>query len=247
MEDQKQDKIALLRQMIENAERNIVGAKQILSQLDSGAKKAIKNQDVSRIIEGVFDGEKMDGLDGKKYPVPANYASKSKLIEGDLLKLTITGDGLFIYKQVSPAERRRIIGTVMIDDKNKYYVLSEGRKYKILLASLTYFQAKKGDEVAIIVPKEKISNWAAIEAVLENSEKNSDGLDGAEQKALSDEKEKGIGNKKEDIHQESKKGETIEDEWTPDVEEIRKEVQTGRDGDKSEDSEISDDLSLSNN
>ena len=32
----------------------------------------------------------MIGPDGKNYPVPANYASKSKLIEGDILKLTIT-------------------------------------------------------------------------------------------------------------------------------------------------------------
>ena len=47
-------------------------------------------------MEGVFDGQNMMGPDGKKYPVPANYASKSKLVEGDVLKLTISDDGSFI-------------------------------------------------------------------------------------------------------------------------------------------------------
>ena len=47
--------------------------------------------DRGRIIEGVFDGYQMIGPDGTKYSVPANYSSKSKLVEGDLLKLTIEG------------------------------------------------------------------------------------------------------------------------------------------------------------
>jgi hypothetical protein len=254
MEDSKQNKIVLLRQLIESAERSIVGAKQILSQLDGGTKKATKGHDnVSQVIEGVFDGEKMDGLDGRKYPVPANYASKSKLIEGDLLKLTITGDGLFIYKQVSPAERRKIIGTVMVDEKGKYYVLSEGRKYKVLLASITYFKAKKGDEVAIVVPKEKISNWAAIEAVLENSKENPpkenpdnlSNVGSVKQEVLDSDNKKEAESKKGSACCEDKKGEIIEDEWTPSVEEIRKETQD--DKDKNKDSEVSDDLSLGNN
>ena len=43
-----------------------------------------------RVIEGVFDGENMIGPDGKQYSVPANYASKSKLVEGDILKMKIS-------------------------------------------------------------------------------------------------------------------------------------------------------------
>ncbi|MBU1146566.1 hypothetical protein KKD80_03410, partial [Patescibacteria group bacterium] len=39
-----------------------------------------------RIMEGVFNGQNMIGADGKEYLVPANYASKSKLVEGDILK-----------------------------------------------------------------------------------------------------------------------------------------------------------------
>ena len=212
MEESKQNKVVLLRQMIENAERNITAAKQILMQLDDGSKKLSKSPEISQIIEGTFDGEKMISLDGKNYPVPPNYASKSKLVEGDLLKLSVTEGGLFLYKQISPIERRQIIGIVMTDENERYYVLAEGKKYKVLLASLTYFKAKKGDEVTLVVPKEKISEWAAIEGVTENM--GNDNLD------------LGINNLEDNIEENTKieKQESIEDEWLPDIEEMKKEA-----------------------
>lgn len=58
----------------------------------------------------------MIGPDGKTYPVPANYASKSKLVEGDTLKLTIATNGSFIYKQIGPIERKKLIAKVGLDD-----------------------------------------------------------------------------------------------------------------------------------
>ena len=232
MEESKQNKIVLLRQMIENAERNIVAAKQILSQIDDSPKRKSTNSEISQIIEGAFDGEKMVGLDGKKYPIPVNYASKSKLIDGDLLKLTITEDGSFVYKQISPADRRKIIGTIIKDSEGKFSVSSEGRKYNVLLASLTYFKAEEGDEVTIIVPKERISKWAAIEAVIENSKE--DGvLDTEDNKNITEEdstrevednfEEKNI------EYEEADKNKLIEDEWTPDIEEMKKEMQFDED------------------
>jgi len=218
MNESKQNKIVLLRQMVENAERNIVAAKQILSQIDDSSAKKVSSSDASQIVEGTFDGEKMIGLDGKKYPVPVNYASKSKLIEGDLLKLTITEDGRFLYKQISPADRRQIIGTILKDSNDKYYALSEGRKYNVLLASLTYFKAEEGNEVTLVVPKEKISQWAAIEAVMENT---------GNAKEISDEESSENENKNENVEhiENEKQQELIEDEWTPDIEEMKKEAQ----------------------
>ena len=226
MNESKQNKIVLLRQMVENAERNIVAAKQILSQIDDSSAKKVSSSEASQIVEGTFDGEKMIGLDGKKYPVPVNYASKSKLIEGDLLKLTITEDGRFLYKQISPADRRQIIGTILKDSNDRYYALSEGRKYNVLLASLTYFKAEEGNEVTLVVPKEKISQWAAIEAVMENT---------GNTKEVSDEES----SKNENVEhiENEKQDELIEDEWTPDIEEMKKEAKFDSNDD------ISDDLS----
>lgn len=222
MEESNQSKIALLRQMIENADRNIAAAKQILSQLDGGIKRPQIKSEASQIVEGTFDGEKMIGMDSKKYPVPVNYASKSKLVEGDLLKLTITDDGSFLFKQISPIERRTIIGTVIKDSDGKCYVYSEGRKYKVLLASLTYFKAKEGDEVTLIVPKEKISEWGAIEAVIGTSEGNVENLDDLNYADRDGEEESDSA--VENINEENEKNESIEDEWTPDIEEIKKEA-----------------------
>jgi len=108
----------------------------------------------------------MVGPDGKNYPVPANYASKSKLVEGDILKLTIADDGTFIYKQIGPIERKQIIGTLVQHD-GAYYVEANGKEYRILLASVTYFRIKEHDQVTIIVPEDNPDAvWAAVEAAL---------------------------------------------------------------------------------
>ena len=119
-----------------------------------------------KIIEGVFDGQIMIGPDGKNYPVPANYASKSKLVEGDLMKLTITPDGKFLYKQIGPVERKSVIGTLTHHD-DKYYVEVAGREYEILYASVTYFHLREGSQVSVVIPAGNAdAQWAAVEAAL---------------------------------------------------------------------------------
>ena len=87
-------------------------------------------------------------------------------MEGDILKLTIADDGGFIYKQIGPIERRQIIGTLVQHD-GAFYVEANGREYRILLASVTYFRIKEGDQVTIIVPEDNPEAvWAAVEAAL---------------------------------------------------------------------------------
>lgn len=107
----------------------------------------------------------MVGDDGKTYSVPANYASKSKLVEGDRLKLTIASDGTFIYKQIQPVERTNLVGTLTEED-GQYKVEAGSQKYQVLLASVTYYKAKPGDRLTITVPHDKKSDWATIENIL---------------------------------------------------------------------------------
>jgi hypothetical protein len=174
--------LALIVQMIESAEKNIQTAKQLLKEMmgGPGAKASLsqisaKTQQFAvseggKVIEGVFDGQNMIGPDNKQYPVPANYASKSKLIEGDVLKLTIAEDGSFIYKQIGPVERKKMLGILIVDDKGDFRVLAEGKPYRVLLASLTYFKSEPGDEVTIVVPKDKDSDWAAVDNVIKKGQ-----------------------------------------------------------------------------
>lgn len=164
--------------MIDSAEKNIQSAKHLLREIMGGSVTRVSNTDLmekaqmlstgdgGKVIEGVFDGQNMIGPDSKQYPVPANYASKSKLVEGDVLKLTIAEDGSFIYKQIGPVERKKMIGILMQDERGDYKVIAEGKTYKVLLASLTYFKAEAGDEVTVVVPKDTETAWAAVEHVI---------------------------------------------------------------------------------
>lgn len=168
------NKLALLKEMLDSAESNLRSAKQIIGELaGTGDLKAqythkavaLKPTSEGQIIEGVFDGQSMIGPDGKSYPVPANYASKSKLVPGDVLKLTISDDGSFIYKQIGPVDRKRVVGPLVYED-GQYRVLANSKSYKVLLASVTYYRAEVGDNVTLIVPSLEESEWGAIDNVL---------------------------------------------------------------------------------
>ncbi|MEK7648451.1 MAG: hypothetical protein AAB400_00850 [Patescibacteria group bacterium] len=119
-----------------------------------------------KIIEGVFNGEAMIDAFGRVYSVPANYASKSKLIEGDSMKLTMSPSGSFIYKQIGPAERQRLIGTLEQSDSRDYSVRIGERRWRVLTASITYYKGVHGDEVIVLVPKSAQSTWAAVENII---------------------------------------------------------------------------------
>lgn len=124
------------------------------------------------VIEGVFDGQQMIGPDGAVYNMPANYASKSKLVEGDIMKLTITDDGAFIYKQIGPVARKRLVGSLVYDDTVGMYrgIDEDGRSYKLLTASVTYYKGQSGDHIILLVPEDGQSRWAAVENIISASE-----------------------------------------------------------------------------
>lgn len=167
--------LALARRRLEDAERNLQLVKRLLLDDESAARQAdtagtsvLANvgAEGARIIYGNFNGEHMEGEDGQLYPVPANYASKSKLVEGDRLKLTIGEDGAFIYKQVGPIERRRVLGTFAVDEDGTYIVEAEGKRYRILLASVTFYHLEPGDQVTVLLPTVGDVVWGAVENVM---------------------------------------------------------------------------------
>jgi hypothetical protein len=40
----------------------------------------------------------------------------------------------------------------------------------VLLASITYFKGEPGDEVVVLVPKEKETKWAAVENIIKKAD-----------------------------------------------------------------------------
>lgn len=170
--DEKQ--IKRLRNLIKEAEMNLLAAKELLVSLvgdgdeihHTAPSSASEPADGETIVEGVFDGQNMIGYNSKIYPVQANYASKSHLVQGDVLKLTIIDGGKFLFKQIGPVARKQLIATITQRDGN-YYAQAESKEYKILLASVTHFKLSVGDQATIVVPEENPeAEWAAVEAPL---------------------------------------------------------------------------------
>jgi len=173
-------KIATVKKLLEDAQSSLASASSILAEI-SGAKieaapvsMPVQSAPITssepessddKVVEGVFDGQNMIDAEGKKYPVPANYASKSKLVAGDILKLSIQADGRFLYKQIGPVDRKNVIG-ILNQEGSQFYVQVADKRYNVLLASVTYFKAAAGDQVTIIVPANEDSDWACIENVL---------------------------------------------------------------------------------
>lgn len=177
-----------LKEIISRMELELNRAKSIFDEL--GAESSTDNNDFSsraksvgsekqegnnKVIEGVFDGQQMIGPDGKRYSIPANYCSKSKLVEGDILKLIVKPDGSFIYKQIGPIERKRLKGVLIKDPvTGEFKAHAEGKEYKLLKAAVTYFHGDADDEIVILVPEDGDAVWAAVENIINSMDKKDD-------------------------------------------------------------------------
>ncbi len=217
-------KIALIKEMIDSAESSLRSAKQLIAEftggnsgaeIRSGLARAAQGLDSTvgeegKIVEGIFDGKGMIGPDKKEYPVPANYASKSKLIPGDVMKLTVGGDGGFTYKQIGPVERKRVVGP-LTSEEGQYKVIAAGKAYKVLLASVTFYRAEPGDEVVLLVPAVGESEWGAIDNVIPRIQAEMD----AEERIIKESKEAANGIDIEEDGESITIGEDIEEEEKP--------------------------------
>ena len=161
MKEEKQ--MSDINKHLEEIDKHVLAIKQILfkDRVVTEADDFYKSPD-GKIVEGVFDGEKMIDAEGNDYAVSPNYASKSLLVVGDKLKLTIGDDGRFVYKQIGPVERQHIIGE-LAGNGDSFYVQIDDRRYRVLKASVTYFKANIGDKLTLVVPADSEADWAAIE------------------------------------------------------------------------------------
>ena len=174
------NQVKAIKDFIITAEKSLKNAKKLLADLikenwvDIDFNKTVDldtsglhsyNSEDSQIIEWVFTWEEMYGVDGDKYPIPANYASKSKMVQWDKLKLTIAPNGRMLYKQISPIERETTVW-LLTEDKGKYQAVADWKTYDLLTAAVTHFGANIWDNITIIIPKWKDATFAAIDNVI---------------------------------------------------------------------------------
>ena len=172
------DSLVQIQELIDTAQSSLKTAESLLRSLTGVTDVSLERHTLrassmggasstvsGKVVEGIFDGQNMVDSTGQTYPVPANYASKSKLVEGDGMKLTITDEGKFIYKQIAPVKRRTAVGSLIKED-GQFKILVEGKVYRVLLASVTFYRAEVGDQVTILLPEEDDAEWGAVEAVI---------------------------------------------------------------------------------
>ena len=169
--------IVAIKDFIDTAEKSLKNAKKLLNEVLKAEWIELKDitmdtaglttysSDDNKIIEWVFTWEDMLWADGNRYPVPVNYASKSKLVQWDKLKLTIDQSWKMLYKQILPIPRDTKIG-ILVQENGKFQVIVEWQTYNLLTAAVTHFKCAIGDQISVLLPSGKQATFAAIEALL---------------------------------------------------------------------------------
>jgi hypothetical protein len=122
-------------------------------------------------VDGIFNGEHMVGETGQIYEVPKNYASKSKLVEGDHLRMSYSTDGQLVYKQIGPVDRVSKTGKIVGENGN-WMVQLENKTYKILPAAASFYKIQEGDTVEVFLPSDGETEWAAIDHIVESRKRS---------------------------------------------------------------------------
>lgn len=166
-----------IRNLIISAEKSVISAKKLLKELMDEEGVEISNAPIStdwmtiseewedKMIEGVFTWEDMLWADWVKYPIPWNYASKSKLVQWDKMKVIIDTAGKLKYKQIEQIDRETKVG-LLTKDWSKYQAVVEWETYNLITAAVTHYKANIGDVITVIVPKWKEATFAAVETIV---------------------------------------------------------------------------------
>ena len=76
----------------------------------------------------------------------------------------------FFYKQLGPVERKTLPGVLRAEGNHFVVDAEDGKTYKILTASVTYymslFNLRPGDQVLLMIPADREAQWGVIDNVL---------------------------------------------------------------------------------
>ena len=140
--------------------------KEVTEALGTQELKSYTEENV-QVVEWKFDGYFMVDADQKKYPVPLNYSSKTKLVPWDILKLKILENGQFVYKLINPVERKHIRATLSKTEDNKFTAVTDDwQTFFLNQAAVTFFKGRPWDELYILTNEKDNGGFAAIEAII---------------------------------------------------------------------------------
>ncbi len=154
------NKIQLLSQALSAAISSLNLAKQLINEIE----QAGGSFEVPGLV-GKYNGMFMVTAAGKKYPVPDNYAAKTKLVYGDKLKMVEGPEGRrFKYISRVPFVE---VGAVLAMKDGQFVAVSPEGSYKLLQSAVRYYQGGEGDKVRILLPRdEKHAPFAAVAEIV---------------------------------------------------------------------------------
>ena len=198
MDENLKRQLESLDKRIEEAESNVNAAKNILKKIYEDYLRVDYTQVDGEL--GKFNGFEMVTEDGKKFEVNENYAAKSKLVYGDILKL-INEDGRNIFKQIDKVEKERVEG-IMTKKEGEWYLLTDRGSYKVSDAAAEFHKAELNSQAVAYLPAD---NLDAPFATLDTVEAPSVIESKKEQKKTKDQVDKKTDQKEENIKDRNKK------------------------------------------
>lgn len=120
-------------------------------------------------VEGVFDGVFLVPTDGEKIEVPAAYASKTRILYGDTIKMyDDNGEKKF---KVMVKQSRKKLNAMATKRDGKWYALTGLGAYKISDSYAEFNKLGVNDQLTILVPEGNLLvPFAAVEEVIKPEE-----------------------------------------------------------------------------
>ncbi len=174
---EQEKKIQAVLDLLESADKSVQAARRLLAEIGGKRKREPELETSSlhqyasgaeKIIEGVFTGDAMLGADKRLYPVPANYASKSLIVQGTKMKARIEADGKLTYKIIEEIPFETKAG-ILVKDRDRWQAVCGDKVYNVLMASVTFHKGEVGNQASFRVPAGKEATFAALEAVVPGS------------------------------------------------------------------------------
>jgi hypothetical protein len=109
-----------------------------------------------------YNGDSIIDDQGVIYPINKNYASKSRLIDGDVLIMRTDSQGGIYYKLSKPVPRKTVIADIK-ETNGQYIAIYNNKSYKILTAASNFYELYNNCQAMIVISITEDNKWCAID------------------------------------------------------------------------------------